>query len=80
MVADGPRGRDALERYIDQFILPVLISQARNDTSAEPTDITERPELTCTYLVDLQAALDRTDMEIQALVALLASMCDSSSA
>ena len=80
LAADGPRGRDALERYIDQFILPVLISQARNDTSAEPTDITERPELTCTYLLDLQAALDRTDMEIQALVALLASMCDSSSA
>ncbi|OAN56573.1 hypothetical protein A7Q26_18490 [Sphingobium sp. TCM1] len=74
LAADGPRGRDALERYIDQFILPVLMFPADNEGLARQTVLPDQPGPLPEELAALNTALDRAGAEIRALAALVASL------
>lgn len=74
LAADGPRERDALERYIDQFILPVLMFAGDNEGLARQTVLPDQPGPLPEELAALNTALDRAGAEIRALAALVASL------
>lgn len=74
LAADGPRERDAIEHYIDLFILPVLQSQRQVGDTARNIDVPGGTGTDQQQRFALEAALARASAEIATLAAMLAHM------